>query len=272
MIRRASTAPESGTESPRMSSTQPFQSFVIRYGAGERIFTEGDLGATMFIVQTGKVRLFRLTDGHKREHGILEKGDFFGEASVLEGLPRIFHAEAVEDTEVIEVNTLTFDRMIRGNIEIAVRMLRKLSLRLRDAERKLEEMEAPGTAAPASPPRSAPAHRFAGTGVAVEGMRLEVEGESSAFPLTSAETLIGRYDPVTDMKPDVDLTPVDLKRSVSRRHAKIVRTDEGYFITEEVGALNGTFVNGAKLVTGRPHPLQDGDRIGVGMVKLVFRS
>jgi pSer/pThr/pTyr-binding forkhead associated (FHA) protein len=99
-----------------------------------------------------------------------------------------------------------------------------------------------------------------------------VEGDPATFAIEGSETLIGRYDPVTDLRPDVDLTQVDLKRSVSRRHARIVRTGEGWVVTEEVGALNGTFVNGAKLVTGRPHPLADGDRLGLGMVKLVFRG
>ena len=32
----------------------PFQNFMVRYGAGERIFTEGDLGTTMYIVQSGQ--------------------------------------------------------------------------------------------------------------------------------------------------------------------------------------------------------------------------
>ena len=90
--------------------------------------------------------------------------------------------------------------------------------------------------------------------------------------MNGAETLIGRYDPVTNQKPDVDLTSVDLKRSVSRRHARVVSTADGYFVSEEVGALNGTFVNGSKLVTGRAHPITDGDRISLGMVKLVFHT
>jgi pSer/pThr/pTyr-binding forkhead associated (FHA) protein len=90
--------------------------------------------------------------------------------------------------------------------------------------------------------------------------------------LSAPETLIGRFDPVTELMPDVDLTQVDLKRSVSRRHARLVRATDGFTLTEEVGALNGTFVNGNKLVTGRPHPLQDGDKVAFGMVKLVFRA
>ena len=247
----------------------PFQNFMVRYGAGERVFTEGDLGTTMYIVQSGKVRLFRVVDGQKRISGTMEKGDFFGEMSILEGLPRTLSAEAVEDAELIEINSMTFDKMIKGNIEIAIRMLRKLSIRLRETERRLESVSVDGR--PVAPTRAAAAPRPSASRAAGAGPRLEVEGEDAAFPLDGAETLIGRYDPVTEQMPDVDLTQVDLKRSVSRRHARLVRTEDGFLLTEEIGALNGTFINGTKLVTGRPAPLHDGDRVSIGTVKLVFR-
>jgi CRP-like cAMP-binding protein len=246
----------------------PFQSFVVRFGPGDRIFTEGDVGATMYIVQSGKVRLFRSLDGQNRVLGVMEKGDFFGEMSILEGLPRTASAEADGHTELIEINSTTFDKMIRGNIEIAVRMLRKLSLRLRDAETQIEELELGGRMPPPAQVRAAASLP---TKVPT-GARLEVEEHGAVFSLNGSETLIGRYDPVTNQRPDIDLTPVDLKRSVSRRHARIMQSPEGYGITEEVGALNGTFVNGTKLVTGRTHPLNDGDRISLGMVRLVFRT
>jgi CRP-like cAMP-binding protein len=211
-----------------------------------------------------------MVDGQKRAHGVMEKGDFFGEMSILEGLPRTTSAEAVEDTELIEINSMTFDKMIKGNIEIAIRMLRKLSIRLRETEKRLEELHA-GGARVAPVARQEPRPRPQPTGAAQgKGARLEVEGESTVFPVMEPETLIGRYDPVTDTRPDIDLTQVDLKRSVSRRHARLARTADGVFITEEVGALNGTFVNGTKLVTGRAHPVQDGDKLSLGMVKLVF--
>jgi CRP-like cAMP-binding protein len=252
-------------------TTHPFQNFMVRYGAGERIFTEGDLATTMFIVQSGKVRLFRMIAGQKRVHGTMEKGDFFGEMSILEGLPRTVSAEAVDDAELIEINSMTFDKMIKGNIEIAIRMLRKLSIRLREAERRAESPHGTeGRSGPAPQPAPAPpAPREVAAG---KGPRLEGDEEAATFSLDGVEVLIGRYDPVTDLRPDVDLTQVDLKRSVSRRHARITRTGEGWVVVEEVGALNGTFVNGVKLVTGRPHPLADGDKVALGMVKLVFRA
>lgn len=252
-------------------SVHPFQNFMVRYGGGERIFTEGDLGTTMYIVQSGKVRLFRFVEGQKRVHGVMEKGDFFGEMSILEGAPRNISAEAVEDAELIEINSMTFDKMIKGNIEIAIRMLRKLSIRLRDAERRIETLQTVEARGPVLP-RTGGGSRPRIEKAADSGPRLEVEGEDAAFPLGADETLVGRYDPVTELRPDVDLTQVDLKRSVSRRHARLFRTEEGWFVVEEVGALNGTFVNGTKLVTGRAHPLADGDKLGIGMVKTVFRQ
>jgi len=249
----------------------PFQNYLIRFAAGDRIFNEGDVGATMYIVQSGKIRLSRKVVDGQRIVADLEKGDFFGEMSILEGLPRDASAEASGPVELIEINSMTFDRMIKGNIEIAIRLLRKLSIRLREAERKLDEMQAAGLRAAGQQRQTAAAatqHSIQGA----SGVRLEIEDEGVTFPLKETETLIGRYDPVTELNPDVDLTEVDLKRSVSRRHARVVRTGEGFAVFEEVGALNGTFVNGTKLVAGQAHPIQDGDELGVGMVKMVFRT
>ena len=70
----------------------------------------------------------------------------------------------------------------------------------------------------------------------------------------------------------VDLTEIDLKRSVSRRHARIVRADGAFSLIEEGGVLNGTFVNGTQLVSGEPHPIKDGDCIGLGTVRVIFRA
>jgi hypothetical protein len=100
-----------------------------------------------------------MVDGAKRVHGTMEKGDFFGEMSILEGMPRTIAAEAVEDSELIEINSMTFDKMIKGNIEIAIRMLRKLSIR--PAGRRAADRGAPaggrrGRAAPSRRDPGAP--------------------------------------------------------------------------------------------------------------------
>ncbi len=67
-------------------ASHPFQNFMVRYGGGERIFTEGELASNMYIIQSGKIGLFRIMGDEKRKLGEMEKGDFFGEMSILEGL------------------------------------------------------------------------------------------------------------------------------------------------------------------------------------------
>ncbi|HEV8199552.1 MAG TPA: cyclic nucleotide-binding domain-containing protein [Candidatus Polarisedimenticolia bacterium] len=297
-------------------ASDPFKNLTIRRKAGETIFTEGDLGSEMYVVQSGEVRLFRMREGIKQELAILEKGDFFGELAVLEGLPRTSCAEALKDAELIEINSTTFDRMIRANIEIAVRMLRKLSNRLQEATHKLEALAqapaagraaaaaaepvdmdrppdppppppalipevspAPAPAAAPAPSRGAappPATGPAGIpDVAVPKGALAIlvlEGGSKIFTIAAAAAVIGRYDPVTGQRPEIDLTQVDINRSVSRRHARLQHQDGAFYLSEEVGALNGTLVNGRRLVPGQPQVLAPGDRIAVGMVALVYKA
>lgn len=254
-------------------ATHPFQNFMVRYGSGERVFTENELANSMYIVQSGKVRMFRMMDDEKRILGEMEKGDFFGEMSILEGLPRTFSAEALENVELIEINSMTFDKMIKSNIEIAIRMLRKLSIRCREMERRLLEAHpAPGKSAHGS--KRVVATKSAVRPESSTGRRLVEQTDDApvTFTLGESSTLIGRYDPVTEMRPDVDLTQLDLKRSVSRRHAVLLAEGDSFTLTEEVGALNGTFVNGDRLVTGSPQTLNEGDLLAFGMVKLVFHN
>src|SRR5262245_22000479 len=144
-----------------MVTPNAFQNLIISFASGERVFTEGEVGTTMFIVQSGRVRLFREAGGKAVAIAEMEKGDFFGEMSLLEATPRNMSAEAIDSVELIEINSTTFDRMIRSNIEIAVRMLRKLSGRLQKAESLLGAQRAAqsadhAAAASASIPAASP--------------------------------------------------------------------------------------------------------------------
>ncbi len=98
------------------------------------------------------------------------------------------------------------------------------------------------------------------------------EDGSEVFYMTEGRAAIGRFDPVTSLKPEVDLSTLDLNRSVSRHHARVDLEGGVYSVTEEVGALNGTFVNGNRLVSGKSSRIKDGDSVSLGMVKLTFRE
>jgi pSer/pThr/pTyr-binding forkhead associated (FHA) protein len=82
---------------------------------------------------------------------------------------------------------------------------------------------------------------------------------------------VGRFDPATGVRPEVDLWYEDDKRSVSRRHAIIVRKDNRFYVAEEIGALNGTFVNGEKVGSkGLGKEMKHGDHVNFGMLSFQF--
>src|SRR5947207_11727371 len=103
-------------------SAELFDKYKTSYKKGDQIFAKGDLGNEMFIIQTGKVRIFKNIDGFDQTLTSLEKGDFFGEMSILEGMPRSASAEAEDDCELIKINSANFVAMIKSNVEIAIRI------------------------------------------------------------------------------------------------------------------------------------------------------
>ena len=82
-------------------------------------------------------------------------------------------------------------------------------------------------------------------------------GTPEFFLNREGDTLVGRADPVTGITPDIDLTPLDTQRSTSRRHAKLYQMGGTFYVMEEIGVMNGTFVNDQRLATGAPMAIQN---------------
>jgi len=247
------------------SGKDPVRDSQLEYTAGERIFAQGDLGTEMFIIQEGEVEIIKHIGGESHLLSRLEKGDFFGEMAILEALPRTADAVAITDVRVVAINGSRFDEMLRKNPEVAVRIIRKYSKRLREANTLLEKLAGRevdmdhvamgGTVV--APSEKATRHRL-----------VDVATGTAFFFSSGDETTIGRADPVTGILPDIDLTPVDTNRSVSRRHAKIIKTGSDYHVLEEVGTVNGTYVNDQRIPTGVPVTIHDGDLVKIGLISM----
>ena len=252
---------KSGSGSPSL------EDYIVRVAAGGRIFAEGETGEEMYVIQSGTVEIVKKQKERKeKDLATFEKGDFFGEMSLLESVPRTADARAKTDVELVKIDQGTFDEMLRHNGEIAVRMLRKLSRRLRETTALLEQST--GIARPLDESSDF----FVRVGERHEIYRLLADGSNEEFYLNrDEETTVGRIDPVTGIRPDVDLTNLDTQRSVSRRHAKVVHGDGEFSVVEEIGTMNGTFVNGRRIATGVPTKIKDGDRLRFGLVDLTFR-
>ena len=110
------------------------------YAAGDVIFQQGELGTEMFIIQEGEVDIVKHINGESHALSHLEKGDFFGEMAVLESVPRTADAIAATEVRALVINGARFDEMLRKNPEVAVRIIRKYSKRLREANTLLERL------------------------------------------------------------------------------------------------------------------------------------
>jgi hypothetical protein len=126
---------------------------------------------------------------------------------------------------------------------------------------------APATPEPAPAPQPAPASAPpTGAPPAFKAKLKILRGgrQGHEFPLEGGNNLVGRWDPETGAFPEVDLEADDPEAKISRKHA-LIRIDGSAITVEDIGSLNGTYVNRQpRLAPGAPHELKDGDEIIVG--------
>ncbi len=78
------------------------------------------------------------------------------------------------------------------------------------------------------------------------------------------ETILGRYDGSSMSTPTVDLTPFGAyENGVSRIHAAIRRGEDTLTLVD-LGSVNGTHLNGQRLIPNQPRVLRDGDEVRLG--------
>jgi hypothetical protein len=97
-------------------------------------------------------------------------------------------------------------------------------------------------------------------------------GASIPIPVGKTEILIGREDPVSGNFPDVDLDPHDgLNQGVSRQHCKL-SMQGSQLVVEDLNAVNKTHLRGQQLIPGQKVPLNAGDELVLGRLRLVYYS
>jgi len=103
------------------------RSLEVDFPADHVIARQGEIGTGFFVIVEGAVRVVR--DGE--ELARLGPGDFFGEMSVIDGLPRVAQVVASTDTRCLALATWEFERLILDHPTIGLAILRGLSARLR---------------------------------------------------------------------------------------------------------------------------------------------
>jgi CRP/FNR family transcriptional regulator, cyclic AMP receptor protein len=121
-----------------MAEDQLFARFGRTCAPGEVLFREGEAGQHMFVLQSGTVRITKDGKGGEKTLAILGAGEFFGEMAILNAKPRNATATVETAARVLVIDARTFEQMVIGNAEIAVRLIKKLSRRLDSANELIE--------------------------------------------------------------------------------------------------------------------------------------
>ena len=108
--------------------------------AGEKLYTEGKGGGSLFVLLTGSMRIEKIVRYDERQslHKLVP-GEFFGEVSFTTGLPHSATAEALTDSEVIEIKRSEFDDLAQKSCIVAYKIMSKLASQLGTFLRTMDE-------------------------------------------------------------------------------------------------------------------------------------
>jgi CRP/FNR family transcriptional regulator, anaerobic regulatory protein len=118
-------------------------SSIIRrkYKKGQIVFFEGDVSDKFYIINGGKIKIFKYTkEGKEQILYILSEGDFIGYLSLLKKGKFDFNAEALEDVNVCMLTKDDFDKIVKKTPEISLKILENLHDRLISLENLVQTL------------------------------------------------------------------------------------------------------------------------------------
>ena len=110
-----------------------FKKFGVTFPAGTVIFEEGQPCSGMYIIQKGRVRLYKKAGQEKVTIDVLGEGDFFGEMACLLDQPRSINAVVEEESQILFVEPGVLDELFREKSDLGIKVLDNLASRLRKA-------------------------------------------------------------------------------------------------------------------------------------------
>ncbi len=110
----------------RLATTRAFPRNTI-------IISEGDTSDSLYAILSGKVKIY-LSDDEGKEIiiNIQGVGEYFGELALLDDSPRSASVMTIEPCKLAIISKIAFDECLEANPQIALRVIRGLSTRLRD--------------------------------------------------------------------------------------------------------------------------------------------
>jgi len=115
--------------------------FEVRLQKGHVLFTEGDPAEAMYVIRSGKVKIFKLSpDGREQVLRIAEAGDCFNEVPIFDDGPNPANAQAVEPAALWGIRREEMRRLVEEHPAIAIGFLKAFAGKLRYFTRKVEDL------------------------------------------------------------------------------------------------------------------------------------
>ena len=120
---------------------------VKKYKKGETLFIADVIANGFFAITKGRVKIFRTSPSGKEQilH-VFGPGEAFGEVPVFEGGTFPAHGQAVEGCEALFFPRRDFERMIKEDPDLAMKMMAMLAQRLRLLVNKIDDLSQIGRA------------------------------------------------------------------------------------------------------------------------------
>jgi len=113
-----------------------FERFAVIFQKGDIIFCEYEPGDCFYLIQSGNVQLSKIMGDIEKSSDILYPGEIFGEMAILEEVPRSANAVALDQVKALEFNRANFEILMRGNPQIAMKLLKLFTKRIYDQRRR----------------------------------------------------------------------------------------------------------------------------------------
>ncbi|MCG8545144.1 MAG: Crp/Fnr family transcriptional regulator [Alphaproteobacteria bacterium] len=112
-----------------------------QFAAGEILFRQGDASETVYLIKSGTVAVLKERHDSPVVLGHVGAGEFLGEMGAVEALPRSATAKAETAVEADIFEKSQFLELVSRDSELAFNLIRRLSMRLRDVDNRIADME-----------------------------------------------------------------------------------------------------------------------------------
>ena len=113
-----------------------FERFAVIFQKGDIIFCEFEPGDCFYLIQSGRVQISKVMGDIEKTLDILYPGEVFGEMAILEEAPRSANAFALDQVKALAFNRANFEILMRGNPQIAMKILKLFTKRIYDQRRR----------------------------------------------------------------------------------------------------------------------------------------